>query len=124
MNYVFAHFLGDFFLQNDWMAGKKKTSSWVCLVHVLAYMIPFLFLGSWVGFPIGGNGELKFLDLGWEKLLLIAAQHFIQDRTNIVKWFMVFKGSDKFAEPPFAPWSIILMDNLIHLMWIAFVIGL
>ena len=57
-------------------------------------------------------------------LLLIGAQHFIQDRTNIVKGFMVWKGSAKFAEPPFAPWSIILMDNLIHLMWIAFVVSL
>lgn len=125
MGYIWAHFIGDFLLQTDWQAAGKKKSSWVCLVHILMYMIPFLFLGTWVSIVNNQiQGELVFCDTAWWKLLLIAAQHFIQDRTNFVKWLMVVKGSGKFAEPPVAPWSIVLTDNLIHLMWIAFVMGL
>lgn len=101
-----AHAVGDYFLQTDDMAvGKKKTSLW-CSWHVLTYMLPFGFCG-----------------LEWWQLLLIAAQHWIQDRTGFVIWFMRLKGSEKFAQPPFGPWSIVLTDNILHLLWIAAVVA-
>jgi hypothetical protein len=125
MHYIWAHFIGDYFFQTDWMADNKKKSGSACLVHVLTYMLPFLFMGTWVSF-INGQilGELMFCNTAWWKLVLIALQHYVQDRTGFVKWLMEVKGSAKFAEPPMAPWSIILTDNLVHLMWIAFVMGL
>jgi hypothetical protein len=98
---ILSHFIGDYLLQNDWMALNKKKNSLICLVHVLCYMIPFL-----------------FCHLSWLALVLIAIQHFIQDRTNFVLWLMKIKGSEKFATGPCAPWSIILTDNLLHIIWI------
>lgn len=35
--YVLAHFVGDFLLQNDWMAVNKKKSNIVCTVHILCW---------------------------------------------------------------------------------------
>lgn len=104
MNIYLAHLIGDFLLQNDWMAQGKKRSSWICLVHVLTYLIPFL-----------------FTSLVWWKLALIGLQHFVQDRWNFVSWLMKLKGSGKFAEPPCGPWSVIVTDNILHILFIAWI---
>jgi hypothetical protein len=104
MHFIYAHLIGDYLLQSDWMAKGKKVSSWICLVHIVAYMIPFLFCG-----------------LVWWQLLLIGVQHYLQDRTNFIAWLMKIKGSAEFAKPPMAPWSIIVTDNIVHILFIAFV---
>lgn len=106
IHWIFAHLIGDYLIQNDWMAKGKKTSSWICTVHVATYMIPFLFCG-----------------LEWWQLAAIAAQHWIQDRTNFVVWMMNATGKGDFAKPPMAPWSIIVIDNIYHVLWIALVVG-
>lgn len=104
MHWIFAHLIGDYILQNDWMAINKKNNSWICLLHVILYMIPFIFCNLLI----------------WQ-LIIIAIEHFIQDRTNIVTWTMKIKGSEPFSKPPFAPWSIILMDNIYHILFIALI---
>ena len=106
MHWIYAHLIGDFIIQNDWMALNKKKSWFHCAVHVLTYMIPFL-----------------WCELSWLQLGLIALQHYAIDRTNFVMWFMVAKGQDKFAGPPCAPWSIIVVDNILHILWIAAVVA-
>jgi len=109
MNYVLAHLVGDFLIQNDWMAKGKKTSNWICLLHAVTYTIPFWFCG-----------------LLWWQIGAIMVQHFYQDRWNFVGWFMKVTGKreDGFLGPPMAPWSIIVTDNILHLLWIAFVVWL
>lgn len=107
MHWIYAHLVGDYLLQIDWMAKGKKQSSWICAVHVVTYLSPFLFCG----FPV------------W-KLVAIGLQHFLQDRTNIVVWSMQSTGRSAFASPPMAPWSIILTDNIWHVLFIAFVSSL
>lgn len=107
MNWIFAHLIGDYLIQNDWMATGKKRSSWICAVHVLTYLIPFVFT------PLAG----------WQ-IVAIGLQHFAQDRTGFVVWLMKAKGSAAFATGPCAPWSIILTDNIIHILWVAFVASL
>lgn len=104
MHWIYAHLIGDYLIQSDWMAQHKKVSSWRCLVHVLTYMIPFLFCG-----------------FEWWQLVAIAAQHYVIDRTNFVKWFMEIKGSGIFATNVCFPWSQIVTDNILHILWIAFV---
>ena len=104
MHWIYAHLIGDYLIQTDWMAQGKKKSSWICTVHVVTYMLPFLFCG--------------FQE--WQ-LAVIAVEHFIQDRTNIVVWLMNFKGSADFAKPPMAPWSIIVTDNILHILFVALV---
>ncbi|MCA9743438.1 MAG: DUF3307 domain-containing protein [Deferribacteres bacterium] len=104
MHWIYAHLIGDFLLQTDWMAREKKRSSWACLVHVLTYMIPFL-----------------FTPLAWWQLLLVGAQHFVQDRTDLVVWFMEKTGKREFTKPPSAPWSVILVDSILHILFIALI---
>jgi len=105
MHWIYAHLIGDYILQNDWMAQNKKDKSWNCFVHVMVYMLPFLLCG-----------------LAWWQLLLIAVQHYWLDRTEFVKWFMKWKGSEIFATNVCFPWSQIVTDNILHILWIAFVV--
>jgi len=106
MHWIYAHLIGDYLLQNDWMAKGKKEKSWICLVHVIVYLLPFLFckMAMW-------------------KLALIGLQHFIQDRSNLVIWLMKVSGKSDFASPPMAPWSIIIIDNILHILEIAAIEG-
>lgn len=102
MHWIYAHFIGDYLLQNDWMALGKKSSTGTCLIHVSAYILPFAFCGL---HP-------------WQ-IAIVAIQHFIQDRTGFVVWLMKAKGSGQFATGPCAPWSIIVTDNILHILTIA-----
>lgn len=108
MHWILAHLIGDYLLQDDWMAKGKKESWNIAVAHTLAYMIPFLFVD----------------DINIIKFILIAIQHLVQDRTNFIVWFMKFKGSEEFAQPPMAPWSIIITDNIFHILWIAFIMNI
>lgn len=105
MNVYLAHLIGDYILQNDWMARGKK-QHWVpCFAHIWVYMLPFL-----------------FCDLNILQFFTIAVQHYAQDRTNFVVWFMKAKGSAEFATGPCSPWSIIVTDNVLHVLTIAFTV--
>ncbi|HLF91585.1 MAG TPA: DUF3307 domain-containing protein [Anaerolineales bacterium] len=104
MNPFIAHLVGDFLLQNEWMAMNKRKSSFVCLMHVLVYMLP-LFLTH----------------LNWWQLLLIGATHFLQDRTDFVFWWV-----RSYKRVPKEHWGIIplLVDQGFHILTIEVVIQL
>ena len=107
MHWIYAHLIGDYLIQTDWMAVNKKRSSWVCATHVVTYLLPFVFCG-----------------LRWNQLLAIGIQHFGQDRTQVVKILMDTTGHKRFAQAPLAPWSIILTDNILHILFISWVAGI
>ena len=107
MHWIYAHLIGAHLLQNDWMALNKKRSSWHCLVHVVVYMVPFLFTG-----------------LLWWQIALIGLQHYLQDRTQFVVWFMKVKGSEGFGTGSCAPWSVIVTDNILHILFMTAVAAL
>lgn len=107
LHWIYAHLIGDYLLQTDRMALRKKTSSFECFMHVVYYMLPFFLCG-----------------FAWWQLVLIALQHFAQDRTNFIVWFMKWKGSALFATGPCSPWSIIVTDNIVHILFIAAVAAL
>ena len=98
--WIYAHLIGDYLLQNNWMALNKKKNSWICLVHILTYMIPFLFTSI---SPLG--------------LLLIAVQHYIQDRTYMIAWFCRVTG--KFQPEISNFWGHVIVDNVVHILWMA-----
>ena len=99
--YVLAHFIGDFLLQNDWMAIGKKRSSLICTVHVFFYMLPFL-----------------FVDLNGFQFLLIAIQHWIQDRTRFVGWYCsVFGLFQSELNQKTLPWGHFIVDQIFHFIW-------
>ena len=102
MNPFVAHIVGDFILQNEWMAANKKRSSLICFVHTFVYLAPFL------------TCHFK-----WWQIVLIGIQHFAQDRTNFVLWWLrVWKHAhqDHWKELP------LYVDQAFHILWIQIVI--
>lgn len=102
MEQLILHLVGDYLLQNDWMAQNKKNRGLFglrsCLVHCLLYAIPFFFIANSM------------------QVALIFSTHFLIDRWFFVKWYMNMVGQKKFAQPPMAPWSIFFVDNTFHLI--------
>lgn len=103
--WLLAHFIGDFLLQSDWMAVQKKQKTLVCTIHVLFYMLPFL-----------------IVDTTEVQLILIAVQHWVQDRYGFIKWycckFGIFQGELK---QPVLPWGHFIVDQIFHTIWLWFV---
>ena len=99
---LILHAVGDYLIQNDWMAQNKKVMSWkgelACQVHCITYSLPFLFIGS------------------WQAVLAIYLTHYAIDRSKFVMWFMRVTGKSDFAKPPLGPWSIFAVDNTFHLV--------
>lgn len=100
MDWLIAHLIGDYLIQNDWMARNKKTSTSLCLIHVISYTLVMACFTLWP--PTA--------------LLIVAVTHFAQDRTQFVAWYMRVMGQTEFAKPPLAPWSCIIVDNVLHLV--------
>jgi hypothetical protein len=100
MSYLIGHLIGDYLLQNDWMAANKKRATLPCLVHVLLYTLA---IAACTGWPL------------WA-LAVVAVTHFAQDRTQVIAWWMRINRQEGFAKPPLAPWSVIVVDNTWHLV--------
>lgn len=93
---MLCHFIGDYYLQSDWMALNKHKQSLPCLVHVLLYTACFVpFVHS---IPA---------------LFFIAATHFIVDRFSVVKYMIWLKNhlNPSFSYPPFSDCSVTGYDD-------------
>lgn len=99
---IIGHLVGDYLLQNDWMALNKKKRSFPCVVH------------CWIW------ASAVCLFAGWFSVWVIAVlffTHFLQDRTQIIVfWMTKINTQEKFTEPPMAPWSLIVVDNVWHIV--------
>jgi hypothetical protein len=104
---IVGHLVGDYLLQTDWMALNKKLRSWPCFVHCAIWTACVCIFTGW----------------GWIPAAFLLTCHFVQDRTQIVKWWMTLKWKSQvgFMQPPFAPWSLIVVDNVWHIvqLWVA-----
>lgn len=102
MNPFVAHMVGDFILQNDWMARNKKLNPIACAVHSVVYLMPFL-----------------LTHLQWWQLILIGLQHFAQDHTEFVFWWM-----RDVKRVPQEQWGLIPLwvDQSLHILWIQIVL--
>ena len=105
MHWIYAHLIGDFLLQPDILALNKKKSNWYCFIHVCIYMIPFL-----------------FCNLNGFQFILIAIQHYIGDRFELVRLWTKLIGSERFLEPPMWPWPYIIIDQIFHILWMASIV--
>ena len=118
-----CHLVGDYWLQNNWMARNKKKDWLPAIVHGIIYTLPFLLLTQ-----------------SWLALLVICVTHIIIDHTHIVSklnqiknWdfkqetlyleessrtisSLVFK--DGYTKRPMfiRVWLIIIQDNILHLV--------
>jgi uncharacterized membrane protein len=82
MEQLLCHIFGDYFLQSDWMALNKSKRTFPCLIHVVLYSLPFLFLTNNI-----------------YALILIASTHFVFDRFSLVKYVVYAKN---FLNPSFS----------------------
>jgi len=135
-----GHLVGDYIFQNDWMAQNKKgdlfppripgvvdgiyppiplvsaahdgrrrwaSGTLACSVHCLLWTSSVLAFSEW-----------------WRSLWTIPVlflTHYLQDRTKIIRWWMSKIGQDSFAAPPLGPWSIIVVDNVFHVVTLAII---
>lgn len=100
---IVGHLVGDYLLQNDWMATNKKLHSWPCIVHCLLWSLSVCLFAGWKVIPF----------------IVLFILHFVQDRTNIIKfWMLKINRQPLFAAVPMAPWSIIVVDNVWHIVTI------
>jgi len=117
---IIGHLVGDYLLQNDWMALGKKKSSLICSIHCLVWTLTVMFFAGWFGIEDAGYATEKYWFKGWVFVFLFVT-HFIQDRTQIVRfWMTQINSQPKFVEPPMAPWSLIVVDNVWHIVQIWF----
>jgi len=102
MEQLILHLLGDYLIQNDFMAQNKKQltrkGEIACQIHSLTYSLPFLLIGS------------------LPAVILIYLSHYLIDRSGFVKWYMRTTGKEDFTKQPFSPWSIFIIDNTFHLI--------
>ena len=111
---IVGHLVGDYLLQTDWMAKNKKRDSFPCLVHCYLWTISVMFFSGWTNL------------IEWNRLLAVTVfwilflTHFIQDRTQIIVWWMRLKWKDQseFTKYPMAPWSLVVVDNVWHIVTI------
>lgn len=85
--FFLCHFIGDFWLQSDWMALNKNKQTWNCLVHVLIYTAVFLFITT-----------------SWKALLFIGVTHFLIDRFPIVLKRLIW-WKNHFPTGSYPPWE-------------------
>ena len=101
------HLVGDYLLQNDWLAQNKTKSSLAAMMHAVVYSTPFIFIctSNW-----------------W---FLICFGHFLIDRYRLaVYWIKLVNwnwNSENFGyandKPPFMSiWLMIIIDNVWHII--------
>lgn len=99
---IIGHLVGDYLIQNDWMALNKKQRSFPCAVHCLLWTAAVCAFTGWVQ-PV--------------VVSVLFLTHFAQDRTNVILWWMTKVNRQTiFATGPCSPWSIIVVDNVWHIV--------
>jgi hypothetical protein len=101
------HFIGDYLLQNDWMALNKTKSSIAAFIHAFCYSLLFMTL------------------LDWKLWIIVAGTHFLIDRFRLaVYWIRLvnwnWKGNNfgyGDEKPMFMSiWLMIIIDNTFHVL--------
>lgn len=102
MDWLIGHLVGDYLLQNDWMALNKKKKGWrgemACNVHCMLWTLSvLLFTGWW----------------DWTHFVLVYLSHYLLDRSRIVPFLV---NSINVKQPQ--PWVYIMYDNVLHLLFL------
>jgi len=101
------HFVGDYLLQNDWMAANKTKSNIAAFVHAIAYSALFLFICD------------------FKMWLIIFGTHFMIDRyrlasywIKLINWNWQSKNFGYAEDKPafMSIWLLIIIDNTFHII--------
>lgn len=111
---ILAHLYGDYILQNDWMA-KNKSSSWFpCFVHVALYTLSFVIVVELTSYAMSHDGWPAWA------YVAIGASHYPFDRYGLARKYMGLNNQVSFRDD-MGPWSVIIVDNTLHLLFAWFV---
>ena len=120
---IVGHLIGDYIVQNDWMALNKKKPGLAgtipCLIHCFWYSMAVSLIGA-----MNSNATVRCY------LFLIAfVTHYPIDRTNVVERWMELFGQTTFktveliedeklraARKQFVPLVYVGVDNSVHLL--------
>lgn len=125
---LLGHLVGDYIVQNDLLASGKAYracdkqmlqvvtrpvslslshySHVICAIHCVLYTLAVLAVTCPVHtFP-------------WWFYVVIGVVHWPIDRYGLARKWMDRIGQTRFATGPCAPWSIIMVDNIFHLVTI------
>lgn len=109
-----AHMVGDYLIQNHWMAVEKTKRWWPAIVHGVTYGLPFLLITQSVA-----------------ALAVIVGTHIVIDRYRLARHFVWFRnqlapkasrpghtatGTDAATPDWLAGWLLIIADNVIHVL--------
>lgn len=103
------HVLGDYILQNEWIAKNKLTNLYVSVLHALLYVLPFVIVFN----P-------DFL-----AILVMTSTHSIIDRFRLARYVVWFLNGRKNDTPTghspqtpayMAVWLLIIVDNFMHIV--------
>ena len=119
------HLVGDYLLQNDWMAQNKASNSAICWLHCWLYSTPFHFImpyDSAHNITLAGFEQINI----WSPWLVIFYSHFFIDRfrlavywINLVNWNWDSTnfGYDNDKPPFMSIWLMIIIDNTFHVLF-------
>lgn len=102
---LIGHLAGDYLFQNDWMALNKKQHSFHCAVHCFIWSLCVTAFAGWWS--------------PWTFAVLFTT-HFIQDRSGLISAWMNLIGQRQFRDA-MKPWSIIIVDNIWHIVTLWFI---
>lgn len=112
---VVAHLVGDYLFQEDGMAGNKVKKPgdedsgpvW-CFMHALLYT-----MAHWVVI----SAATQTIELmPWWFYAVVGGTHFLIDRYNLSRIWMLAFNQKGFMTGACAPWSKIVVDNSIHMV--------
>ena len=125
---LFGHLVGDFLLQNKWMAISKSHSSWRCLVHCVIYtasvcLLMGLWNPAWVAMVFLSHYPIDRWSLGDVWLELIngrSLKDFVLKGKEEVPREILFAGQDVWENyiilrGGFTALVYAIVDNTMHL---------
>ena len=127
MEQLLAHLIGDYWLQNDWMACNKKIKLLPAIIHGIVYTMPFLLITQSITALlvicithilidhtdiVGKLNQIKNWKFQQDEIIL--SEHLAngQERASIIELNDGYYGRPLFIRI----WLIIIQDNILHLL--------
>lgn len=99
---VISHGVGDFLLQNQWMADNKAKSNVACAIHVLLYGLAFHII-SWGA-------------VSPSQMAAVVGSHFLIDRLRLAhRWRLMMNVGYPLEQGSINTFVIIVIDQVMHL---------
>lgn len=112
---IFAHTIGDYVIQSDWMANEKTKQSLAAGCHALSYAIPFLWLRPSVAAMVVIVGTHFVIDRWRLARFVVYAKNLVAPKAYRFKWLdCAGTGYHKDRPAWLAVWLLIIADNVMH----------